>query len=271
MSESSVLEQPKIKVSKRPAIQNKVDEKTNQLRNLLPNTNDKTLNVLARKLTADEVRIERLREEARKVNIDSLTGLKNRKGFEQELRKVFSVAKRYYRPVSVLYIDLDDMRTVNNTHGHRAGDKLLKKTADIILKTFREADIIARLTGECTAARIGGDEFAVILPETSAENALIAGERLREAIESQLATSMSEYIKNGQLLTISMGCTGYPDSNCNTPEELQHQADTALYNSKRTPEGIPVKNRVTLYKKGMTMPENKSEITQPDTPEPAKI
>ena len=99
MSESSVLEQPKIKVSKRPAIQNKVDEKTNQLRNLLPNTNDKTLNVLARKLTADEVRIERLREEARKVNIDSLTGLKNRKGFEQELRKVFSVAHIERKPL----------------------------------------------------------------------------------------------------------------------------------------------------------------------------
>ncbi|MDP3987566.1 MAG: GGDEF domain-containing protein, partial [Candidatus Levybacteria bacterium] len=94
--------------------------------------------------------------------------------------------------------------------------------------------------------------------------------RLRSTIEVQLTTSKSKYIKNGLPLTISIGCVGYPDSKCNTPEELQHQADIALYNSKHTPEGEPVKNRITLYKEGMTMP-NKSEITEPDTPEPVKM
>ncbi|MCL5970337.1 MAG: GGDEF domain-containing protein, partial [Patescibacteria group bacterium] len=172
---------------------------------------------------------------------------------------------------SLLYIDLDDMKSVNDIYGHNVGDKLLREITKIMLGNFREADIISRLEGECTIARIGGDEFAVILPETTMENAMITGERLRTGTESQLALSMSKYIKNGKPLTISIGCAGYPDSNCTTPEELRHYADIALYNSKHTPEGEPVKNRITMYKEGMIMPEKKSEITETDPTEPAKI
>jgi diguanylate cyclase (GGDEF)-like protein len=109
-----------------------------------------------------------LKRQSMLADTDSLTGVMNRRGFERRCRFVFQISERHSRTVSIAYLDVDNFKEVNDKYGHRVGDEVLKKVASILLGRLRQSDLVAR---------IGGDEFAILLPETGAEGAktLIAG------------------------------------------------------------------------------------------------
>lgn len=139
---------------------------------------------------------------------DGLTGLYNHCFFQTELQTL--IKGKSYQKVSLLMLDLDNFKHVNDTYGHQAGDKILQRVAAILLENIRETDI---------AARYGGEEFAVILPGISLRDALNVAERIRKAIKDRCAC------------TISIGVSALPEC-ATTAQELIKTADQALYRAK---------------------------------------
>lgn len=146
---------------------------------------------------------------------DSLTGCYNRRSFEMYLDKDLFMAKRLHQPVSLLMLDLDRFKHLNDTTGHDAGDEALRMLADVFREELRSVD---------TAARFGGDEFVLILPQAYADGALIVAERLRARIE-QLD------IPNYGRVTTSIGIATFP-IHAASRAELLRAADEALYSAK---------------------------------------
>ncbi|MDP9393318.1 MAG: diguanylate cyclase [Actinomycetota bacterium] len=141
---------------------------------------------------------------------DGLTGLANHRTFHEDLRRAIDLARRHGRPLSIALVDLDGFKQVNDTHGHRTGDRVLSSVG-LVLRQGRPGD---------TAYRIGGDEFAVILPETSTDGALIAAERIRAEVDAGI---------DGVTTSIGVATLGVsaPDA-----ESLVQRTDTALYAAK---------------------------------------
>ncbi|MEW6734770.1 MAG: GGDEF domain-containing protein [Acidobacteriota bacterium] len=160
---------------------------------------------------------ERLYQQATR---DALTGLWNRSHAQEEMEKFLSLAKRYNRLFSLLLLDIDFFKSVNDSYGHDIGDVVLRSTAQAIDTQLRAHDI---------AARYGGEEFIVLLPETDIGGAVIAAERLRQAIEG------IDFLPLGcpRRVTISIGVAQYPICG-RSVEELIKQADDALYRAKQT-------------------------------------
>jgi diguanylate cyclase (GGDEF)-like protein/putative nucleotidyltransferase with HDIG domain len=158
-----------------------------------------------------------LQEEAR---VDPKTGLFNARHFAAELREELARSARFERPMSVIMADLDLLRDINNSYGHLAGDAVLKGIAEVFRKHLRHYDV---------PARFGGEEFAILLPETSPETALEIAERIRRAVADELfeIETSSEPIR----ATVSLGVAGYPKDGAD-PNELIHQADLAVYRAK---------------------------------------
>ena len=158
-----------------------------------------------------------LQEEAR---VDPKTGLYNARHFSAELREELARAERFERPMSIVMADLDLLRDINNSYGHLAGDAVLKGIAEIFLSQLRHYDV---------PARFGGEEFAILLPETTPDQALEIAERIRRAVADtrfEVETS-SEPIR----ATVSLGVAGYPKHGADA-NELVHQADLAVYRAK---------------------------------------
>ena len=151
---------------------------------------------------------------------DAKTGLFNSRHFNAELASELRRAGRFDRPVSVLMADLDLLRDVNNSHGHLAGDAVLRAVAETLTRELRDYD---------TAARFGGEEFTVLLPETDREGALAIAERIRAGVA---ARDISLAPRPGTVrATISVGVATFPDDGT-TREELLDASDTALYRAK---------------------------------------
>ncbi len=161
---------------------------------------------------------------------DGLTGLFNRPYFDEAFEQQISLAKRYNTDLSVLFLDVDNFKEINDTLGHLAGDNALKKIGAIIKNAKRESDI---------ASRFGGEEFVLLMPHTEIVNAFIVGERIRKEVEQE------EFSAHGQSyrLTISGGLASYP-LNATDPKTLLHLADSATYLAKGAG-----KNNISLYKK----------------------
>ena len=157
---------------------------------------------------------------------DALTGLYNRRYFEEALEKEVQRAKRQQQPFSIIGIDLDFLKKINDTHGHFYGDLAIKTIADVLKANARSVDV---------PARIGGEEFDVLLPGISSDGAMIAAERIRSAIEKTEIDTIGH-------ITGSLGVGCYFEHTDNV-EELLELTDQAMYTSKR--EG---RNRVTLAK-----------------------
>ncbi len=150
---------------------------------------------------------------------DDLTLLYNSRYLNLVLRREAKRASRSGRPLSVLFLDMDGFKGVNDTHGHLAGSKALVEAAAIIRGSARETDVVARF---------GGDEFAVILPDTGREGAVSVAERIRDRIRA------FEFLTSDQLnvrLTASIGVATLPDV-AGSAEELLRAADTAMYRVK---------------------------------------
>ncbi|HJQ39651.1 MAG TPA: diguanylate cyclase [Thermoanaerobaculia bacterium] len=147
---------------------------------------------------------------------DSLTSLPNRRAFDARFGNAFEQARRYQRPLSLALLDVDHFKAINDTHGHDAGDTVLRGVAKILEKGTRQADF---------AARVGGEEFAVLLPETALFDALQFGEKLRAAVASSPV--------HGHGITVSVGVANVPYSKAASPAEFFRMADEALYRAKR--------------------------------------
>lgn len=150
------------------------------------------------------------RNAEKNATLDALTGLYNRRYMEEIMTREFMNSRRHGRDLSVLMMDLDHFKRYNDTHGHQAGDSLLKGVAKIFRNTVREVDVVARY---------GGEEFLAILPETPPELAAMVAERIRVTVES------------GTGVTISIGIATYP-GDATDISELINNADTALYAAK---------------------------------------
>lgn len=161
---------------------------------------------------------------------EGLTGLFNQIYIRQRLEEEFYRSKRYEHPLSLLMIDLDNFKALNDRYGHTAGDHLLKYFSQMISETIRPSDI---------AARYGGEEFLIILPETTRKEALTVAERIQKKIS--LYPFRIDSRKEEVQFTISIGVSTFPDSGQNA-EELITLADMALYQAKK--EG---KNKVAIY------------------------
>ena len=156
----------------------------------------------------------------RQTETDSKTGLFNHGYFMQQVENELRRASRFDRPLTIIMADLDLLRNINNTYGHLAGDEVLVAIAAIFKRAVREYDVVARF---------GGEEFAILLPETSAEQAFERGEKIRQTIEqTQFAISTSVTPIS---VTVSMGIAGRERFD-QPAQEIIHNADTALYHSK---------------------------------------
>ncbi|MDI6715357.1 MAG: diguanylate cyclase [Actinomycetota bacterium] len=149
---------------------------------------------------------------------DGLTGLANHKSFNERLAIEFNRAKRYGSELSLMMIDADRFKEINDSYGHITGDAVLKALAAILKGNIRQSDL---------AARYGGDEFALILPETNAEQAFKVGEKLRRKVEA----SPIQFSDNTIQLTLSIGVSSF-SSEMNEPLDLIKKADEALYMAK---------------------------------------
>lgn len=178
--------------------------------------------------------------------VDGLTGLFVRRYFDARIEEEIERSKRYGTAFSVVMMDVDDFKMLNDTHGHLIGDRVLRGIAHVVKAQMRGVD---------TAARYGGEEIAVILPRTELVNAYNVGERLRAAIaELRITTDAepSEVLR----VTASFGIAAYPESTASDGEDLVRRADSALYRAKRTG-----KNRVELFWSDQAAPVRRSSHT----------
>jgi diguanylate cyclase (GGDEF)-like protein len=163
-------------------------------------------------------RNERMQELQREASLDPLTGLKNRRRFEEDLRMAMARARREGATGAVLMLDLDDFKRVNDSYGHPAGDRTIEEIADVLRQRSRESD---------TLARLGGDEFAIVLPRCSLVEARVVAESIAGAIrEHRPAQSDAEPI------TASIGVAMFGDNPRTSVESVVSEADTAMYAAK---------------------------------------
>jgi diguanylate cyclase (GGDEF)-like protein len=177
--------------------------------------------LLRNKLTHDKIRKLQVSLEQMVVS-DPLTGLHNRRYLMDRLTQEMQRADRHGDPLAFAMIDLDGFKPINDQFGHVVGDKVLRAVGNAVARCVRVSDI---------AARYGGDEFAVILPQTPPEGAMRVVERvLRTISELTLQDSEGKSCK----VTASLGLAYYPTDDVETPEDLIHSADGALYGAKRS-------------------------------------
>ncbi|MBW8813564.1 MAG: GGDEF domain-containing protein [Caulobacterales bacterium] len=161
---------------------------------------------------------QRLAQAEDAADRDPLTGLLNRRGFLRELSRVRAFAQRYGTPASLLYVDLDGFKEINDRHGHAAGDAALKAVADRLAAHVRESDLVGRL---------GGDEFAVVLVQADQATAEGKAAALRQEIEDQP-------LRFGDWLApIRLSCGVREITEAESPDDLLAGADRAMYAAKR--------------------------------------
>lgn len=176
---------------------------------------------LARDFNTMAERLLAHRNELEELSIrDGLTGLYNRRELEKRLDQEAQRSRRYHRPLSLLLLDLDHFKNVNDKYGHQAGDEVLITVSDLVQLNVRPVDVVCRY---------GGEELAVILPETDEPGACAVAERIRSTVEESITTT-----PRGDMVhvTVSIGVATFP-SHGETVTTLIHAVDQALYAAKR--------------------------------------
>jgi diguanylate cyclase (GGDEF)-like protein len=157
--------------------------------------------------------------------LDDHTGLFNSRHLRRSLESEVVRATRFGHPVSLIFFDLDHFKRVNDTHGHQAGSQVLHEVGSLLLKTLRSTDV---------PVRYGGDEFVILMPETSKDQAVAAARRIGAEIARQPFLADRPY---GPLkLTASLGVASFPDD-AREPDDLLLRADEAMYRVKATQRG----------------------------------
>lgn len=161
--------------------------------------------------------LERVREEAM---TDALTGIANRKRFDEALRRARRAADNTHKPLSLVLCDIDFFKRFNDTWGHQTGDQIIRFVAGCLTRHAQEHHIVARY---------GGEEFGIVMPETDLETAKAISEKIRKTVESKklLRKSTNEDLGN---ITVSLGIAGYREGE--SIEELIERSDANLYKSK---------------------------------------
>lgn len=174
-----------------------------------------------RKQMEDRIRAELAQERIRAIT-DPLTELTNRRGFLSALQREIDRFYRYQSPFSVAYFDLDDFKQINDLHGHCEGDRVLRTIARKGYSALRATDVFAR---------IGGDEFAILLPETGSDSALAAMAKFKNCVTAALDANDWPVTMSVGLLTCTELEVGFD------AERILHHADQAMYTSKRSGKG----------------------------------
>jgi len=164
------------------------------------------------------VEIQLFEKTVKASRFDSLTGLYNRQSFDESLEREINRGKRHGKELSILFLDLDDFKEVNDSFGHQTGDEVLKQVAKIVLNEKRSEDL---------AARYGGEEIVLILPETGKVDSLVLGERVRKRVEEMRIDLNGNTVR----ITISGGLASFPE-NATDAKSLLKCADNALYTAK---------------------------------------
>jgi diguanylate cyclase (GGDEF)-like protein len=155
------------------------------------------------------------------TQVDSLTGLFNRRAFEKKIHEEFERSKRYHNPLSVLILDIDNFKTINDTYGHHGGDAALVKISETFREKTRQTDF---------PSRYGGEEFVLVLPETDQENALQVASKIHEAIRACAFGTTARPYK----LTVSIGVSSTSARFYSDWRQMVNDADQALYFAKNT-------------------------------------
>ena len=177
-----------------------------------------TVNAIEKAYALEEAESDKVRYQWL-ATVDPLTGCHNRRSLMDKLEQELDRARRYGLAISVLMIDLDRFKTVNDTYGHLVGDRVLQQLGDLLRRQVRTVDVVARY---------GGEEFVVVLPETDEEGAVVFAERLRVAVSENDFSDAAEKLN----ATVSIGVAGTPGDNIGSGEELIGSADKALYVAK---------------------------------------
>lgn len=169
------------------------------------------------------ISLQLLRDAEQRSMTDALTGLYNRRSMEQLLQREVAMAERYQHPLSLVMIDLDLFKEVNDAHGHAAGDHLLRSFADCVRITLRKTDL---------AFRYGGDEFVVVLPQTPISQAQQVVNKLRQAFAAVDFSSAIAHLERQPTLSIGVveRSVAY---NLTSLQSLLSAADQALYDAKQ--------------------------------------
>ena len=192
----------------------------------------------ARLLAASRV-VAMQRDLERLATTDALTGSLNRRRFMERGDEEFGRSRRYERPLSVVMLDIDHFKRVNDTHGHATGDEAIRSTVRACKESLRTSDIIGRL---------GGEEFAVVMPETPPVNAYAVAQRLRQAV-----AAMPVRLESGgeMTVTVSLGLSWLNATDTGI-EPLLARADAALYRAKHAGRNrVEVEPRIALPKSMM--------------------
>lgn len=172
------------------------------------------LNEMEKEVSDSRVAIE---EQRRRASHDHLTGLPNRDAYQKKLEEELARRHRYGSPLALVVCDVDHFKSINDTYGHLAGDKVLQLIARSLRKNLRDVDFIARY---------GGEEFVILMPETNAEGALLAAEKLRQTVEK----SPFNFRKERVPITLSFGISEF--HSLESPDTVFERADKALYKAK---------------------------------------
>ncbi|HWO89263.1 MAG TPA: diguanylate cyclase [Gemmatimonadales bacterium] len=164
-------------------------------------------------VVSDRERLEQL------ASTDALTGCLNRRALIDTLERELDRARRYSLVLTILMVDLDHFKQINDTMGHLVGDTVLRQLGDLLLREVRSVDAVARY---------GGEEFVVVLPETAVHGAMVFAERMRQRISQYPFGDAGTPVR----VTVSIGLASYPDPKVTTPETFLAAADTALYRAK---------------------------------------
>ncbi len=192
-----------------------------------------TLQVMTNQLGASLLNARMVRRLQEMATIDGLTGLSNRRVFEEEMDKKLASCQRFNKELSVVFCDVDKFKNVNDTYGHAVGDVVLAGLGETLIRNVvRETDL---------PARYGGEEFVILCEGTETDGAVKLAERIREDLESQVFHSEQGEFR----VTISMGVATFP-IHAHNKDVLVERADTALYAAK---EGG--RNQVRVWKNGM--------------------
>ena len=177
------------------------------------------INVVLKNRSEKQENCRKMAELTNLTTRDDLTGLFNSRQFYRHIAQEVDRSNRYFRPLSLILMDIDNFKTLNDTYGHLFGDKILSAIGDVIKSAIRIQD---------TAYRYAGDEFTIILPETELEMAISVAERVRQAIENDTKSFLGPKPVG---VTVSIGVVEYLTDE--TIKSFIHRADSAMYTSKK--------------------------------------